>query len=96
MLYYVLSAPHCMCWGVNTFPVCLLPQLENRSFDHMVGMLKGNNSAIDGCAMNDANPKCANPVNPLDPESEVVAVDNEAVYVQPADPSHSVGGTAEQ
>lgn len=61
-----------------------------------MGMLSGKVPAIVGCKEDDPNPKCSCPVDPLDSNSPRIAADNEAVYVQPADPLHSVPATAEQ
>eukprot|EP00500_Bicosoecida_sp_ms1_P010671 CAMPEP_0203833176 /NCGR_PEP_ID=MMETSP0115-20131106/72522_1 /ASSEMBLY_ACC=CAM_ASM_000227 /TAXON_ID=33651 /ORGANISM="Bicosoecid sp, Strain ms1" /LENGTH=515 /DNA_ID=CAMNT_0050742247 /DNA_START=135 /DNA_END=1682 /DNA_ORIENTATION=+ len=66
---------------------------ENRAFDHMVGMMANNNTNIDGCTLNDTRPACSCPLDPSDPASPRVHYDNQAVYVQPADPDHSVAGT---
>ena len=46
--------------------------------------------------MNDPNPKCSNPLDPTVSGSPTVPADNEAVYIQPADPNHSVPDTTEQ
>lgn len=68
--------------------------LENRSFDHMVGFNKQKNPDIDGCLPSDS--RCTNPADPQDPTSPTTAVSGDAVYVQPADPSHSVNATSQQ
>lgn len=67
--------------------------LENRSFDHMLGYLKNLNSDIEGCVK--GLPGCSNPVDPTDPNSEIVDVDDTAVYVQ-VSPDHSIHGTTSQ
>jgi len=46
--------------------------------------------------MNDPNPRCSNPDDPLDPNSPRTPADNEAVYIQPADPQHSVEYTTKE
>lgn len=71
----------------------IVMMLENRSFDHMLGFLKSLNSDVDGC-LPDAE-GCSNPIEPSDPESETVTVDDSAVYVQ-VSPDHSVHGTTFQ
>lgn len=67
--------------------------LENRAFDHMLGFMAETATDIDGCLP--SNPACVNPVDPLDPSSPTVAVDDTAVYQQ-TDPSHSISGTTSQ
>lgn len=74
----------------------VVAMLENRSFDHMIGMMKSNNTAIDGCTVTDSNPGCSNPMDPTVSGSPTVHAGNGAVYVQPADPNHSVPATTEQ
>lgn len=59
----------------------------------MLGFMKEANSDIDGCLPD--NPICFNPIDPLDPMSTSVFVDNTAVYQQ-SDPSHSISGTTSQ
>lgn len=67
--------------------------LENRSFDHMLGMLKKKITEINGCLPNQAG--CSNHVKANDETSASFTVNADAVYRQ-ADPSHSVGGTKQQ
>lgn len=67
--------------------------LENRAFDHMLGFLKASNPEITGCLPNES--KCSNPINPTDPDSPTVTVDDTAVYQQ-VSPSHSISGTTQQ
>lgn len=67
--------------------------MENRSFDHMLGFLKEKNAEINGCLPNAEG--CSNHLDPLNPASPSVTVDNTAVYVQ-NDPHHSISWTTEQ
>lgn len=67
--------------------------LENRSFDHMLGLLKGKNPEIVGCLPDED--KCSNLVDPQDDTSKAVSVSDDAVYVQTS-PSHSIAGTTLQ
>merc|ERR1712137_1259692 len=69
--------------------VCL--ELENRSFDHMLGFLKQINPDIDGLDGTESNP-----LNPSDPNSPVVHVTDNADYVTIVDPGHSVHSTTTQ
>jgi len=71
----------------------LVLMLENRSFDHMLGLLKRLNPEVNGCLPNDAG--CSNTVDPLDPTSASYTVGENAVYVQ-VDPHHSIKWTTEQ
>ena len=67
--------------------------LENRSFDHMLGLMKETNSNINGCLPTDG-PQCGNPINISDPNSELFYINSDAYYIQPGDPDHSCTGTA--
>jgi hypothetical protein len=67
-----------------------------RSFDHMLGVKAGTNPAINGCPPSNSAAYCSNPVDPTNSSSPRIHTDNQAVYVQPADPNHSVPDTAEQ
>eukprot|EP01084_Bolivina_argentea_P318597 552537_1 len=67
---------------------------ENRSFDHLLGHLKLNNSAIDGCLPTD--PQCKCPVNPNDTNSEMISVGFSAFNNNPGGPAHGLAGTAQQ
>lgn len=69
--------------------------LENRSFDHMLGFLRANRSDIDGC-LPSLGLNCSNPIDPTDPNSKLIYVNDSAVYVQPGDPCHSTNCTTEQ
>jgi phospholipase C len=71
----------------------IILMLENRSFDHMLGFLKKQNSEVNGCLPNEAG--CSNPDDPLAENPTSYTVDNTAVYQQ-ADPSHSITGTTQQ
>lgn len=64
--------------------------MENRSFDHMLGFLKSNNTEVDGLTGAEFNY-----VNATDPTSKKVYANPYAVYVDP-DPGHSVDATTEQ
>lgn len=68
--------------------------MENRSFDHMLGMLKKNNAEINGCLASDVE-TCTNHVDPADSTSTAYTVDDTAVYEQ-NDPHHSISGTSQQ
>lgn len=57
--------------------------MENRSFDHMLGYLKGPAYPIDGLTGSEWNP--VDPANP----TERVPVTNQATYVTHRDPGHS-------
>lgn len=67
--------------------------LENRSFDHYLGLLKGKRPAVDGCLPD--MKQCSNPRDPLDASSPSYPVTNRGINVQ-ASPSHSVHGTTTQ
>lgn len=67
----------------------VLLQLENRAFDHMLGWLTRNNSEIVGLHNQ------SNPIDPLDPSSQLVYVTDLAAYTTP-DPGHSLGDTSQQ
>lgn len=68
--------------------------MENRSFDHLLGMLKKVNPEINGCL--EGQEGCSNPVDPANPTtSSPIYVNDQAVYEQ-ADPHHSVSGTSQQ
>jgi hypothetical protein len=72
-----------------------LPPLR-RAFDHMIGVMAQTNPAINGCPPTNASPACSNPVNFTDPSSPQIHTDANAVYIQPADPNHSVNDTHQQ
>jgi phospholipase C len=67
--------------------------LENRSFDHMLGFLKRQNPAVNGCLPKQKG--CSNPIDPTVAGSEEFTVDDSAVYSQ-ISPSHSIHGTTSQ
>lgn len=67
--------------------------LENRSFDHYLGLLKGKRPDINGCLPD--MPECANSLNPTDPNSPKYTITNKGINVQ-ASPSHSVHGVTGQ
>ena len=69
--------------------------LENRSFDHMLGYQCVNRTNINGC-LPSLGLNCSNPYNATNPNSELVYVNDGAVYVQPGDPDHSCSGTSLQ
>jgi hypothetical protein len=64
--------------------------------DHFVGMKSTANPLIDGCRLGTTDPTCGNRYNPLNSSEPYIFVGNKAVFVQPADPGHSVPDTAEQ
>jgi phospholipase C len=68
--------------------------MENRSFDHIMGFKKGNNSEIDGCLPNAKG--CSNPMDPQDPNSPQVTVSADAAEHQISDPDHSFPATLDQ
>jgi phospholipase C len=61
--------------------------LENRSFDHMLGFVRG---------VGDLTARDCNPVDPLDPASASVCVSPEAPPITQIDPDHSFEGTQQQ
>lgn len=48
---------------------------------------------MDLCHKSSTDPKCSVPEDPTDPSSRRVPAGDGAIYVQPADPGHSVGQT---
>lgn len=69
---------------------------ENRSFDHMLGYLRSSDTDIDGCIPS-LGKQCSNPINPENTnENNAVYVSNDAVYIQPGDPGHSIADTSQQ
>jgi phospholipase C len=58
------------------YVICLM--MENRAFDHILGLLKNNDSSIEGC-LPDMGTMCENPLDPLDPNSQWYPVTDEAV-----------------
>ena len=64
--------------------------MENRSFDHFVGLMKKLNPQIDGLNGNEYNL-----VNPSDPNSPRVQISDSAEFVDP-DPGHEYDQVAEQ
>ena len=64
--------------------------MENRSFDHFVGLMKKLNPQIDGLNGNEYNL-----VNPGDPNSARVQISDNAEFVDP-DPGHEYEQVAEQ
>ena len=89
----VVFANVCLSADSNKIKHVIVLMLENRSFDHMLGMLKKTNPNINGCLPNESG--CSNHVNPADKSSTSVTVDDEAVYQQ-NDPDHSVTGARTQ
>ena len=67
---------------------------ENRSFDHLLGHLKLNNSEIDGCLPD--MPECSCPLDPTDPNSERIPVGFSAFNNNPGGPGHGIPDTASQ
>jgi phospholipase C len=66
--------------GIKRFVVLML---ENRSFDHLFGFLKGTNSKVAGLSGKEFNQK--DPNNPSDPR---IAVRRSTSFVMPFDPAH--------
>lgn len=62
----------------------------------MAGMLKSKNPAIDGCVSGDTRVECSNPLDPDNATAGRVYADDEAVYIQPADPAHGIPDTTFQ
>merc|ERR1719445_1416000 len=60
---------------------------ENRSFDHMLGFMKG----VDGLKGTETNP-----YNTSDPTSKRVTVNNTSPYIGPFDPNHSTPPTTQK
>ena len=69
--------------------------LENRSFDHLLGYQRLKRRNINGCLPH-LGVNCSNPLDPSNPNSPLVYVGDEAVYIQPGGPDHSVPGTSLQ
>lgn len=72
--------------------------MENRSFLHMLGLRKDKvDPRVDGCTLKSTDPRCSNPIDPTNPDKSAhVYVTNDAAYIQPADPAHSIEETTEQ
>jgi len=70
--------------------------MENRSFDHMLGVMGATNADINGCPPSNPSPACTNPLDPSNATSPRVHTDNNAIYIQPADPNHGIIDTANQ
>ena len=77
----VQAADHGFTSPIKTIVVLVM---ENRSFDHILGFMKNDNSDIDGLTGNESNPK-----NLTDPSSGQVFVNKNAMYVAAGDPGHS-------
>lgn len=77
--------------GGNPIQHVVVLELENRSFDHMLGFLKRLNPNIDGL-----NGTESNPLNPSDPNTASVTVSDTSGYVTSVDPGHSVHSTTTQ
>jgi len=60
---------------------------ENRSFDHMLGFMKG----LDGLKGDESNP-----LSTLDPKSERISVQKTSPYIGPFDPNHSTPPTTQK
>jgi len=75
--------------GHNIKHVVVL-MLENRSFDHILGYLKGNNTKIEGLTGKEFNR-----YNSKDPNSKAIFVNPDAAYIDP-DPGHSILATRDQ
>ena len=90
---FIVFANICLCANSNKIKHVIVLMLENRSFDHMLGMLKKTNPNINGCLPGQQG--CSNHVNPEDKTSVEVTVDDTAVYQQ-TDPNHEITGTKQQ
>lgn len=64
--------------------------MENRSFDHFVGLMKKLNPNIDGLTGIEDNP-----INPADPNAPRIKISDMAEFVDP-DPGHEFEQVAEQ
>lgn len=64
----------------------------------MLGFLHKNNTNIDGCTTERAqtDAACTCPVDPTVDGSPRIPVENDAVYIQPADPEHDFVPTTAQ
>jgi len=51
--------------------------MENRAFDHMLGLMTENDPTIEGCSPS-MGKKCSNPVDPLDPNSQWYPITDKA------------------
>jgi phospholipase C len=73
----------------NRFPIehVIVLMLENRSYDHMLGYLPGGR----GLAGDEFNP-----VDPSDPASERIPVNNRAGYITAVDPAHDFESVEKQ
>jgi len=93
LLLLVLVAAHHITL-VNTFIAqerikhVVVLMLENRSFDHLLGFLKRNNSKVDGLFGNETNP-----YSPFDPSLGNATVSDDAAYTMDWDPNHSHSNT---
>jgi len=68
---------------------------ENRSFDHVLGFLRAQRKDIDGC-LPSLGINCSNPMDPSSPNDNRVYVGNQARYIQPGDPNHTIYETTVQ
>jgi phospholipase C len=99
MAFRLLLLLACCSLAVHAMPTIrhvVVLVMENRAFDHFVGMKSTANPLIDGCRLGTTDPTCGNRYNPLNSSEPYIFVGNKAVFVQPADPGHSVPDTAEQ
>lgn len=80
---------------INLTPIehVVVLMMENRSFDHYLGLLKATRPDLIGCLPNDVG--CSNPRDPEDPNSTVYQVNSNGINVQ-ASPDHSIHGTTGQ
>jgi len=65
--------------------------MENRSFDHILGWLRTNNTNIDGLTGKESNP-----YSTKDPNSKRVVVNTNGYDISKFDPGHSFGATSEE
>ena len=77
--------------SLTRLPLLLTPQMENRSFDHMLGHLAQSDPRIDGPPAG-----ASNPVNPSSPTSPTVPAANDAIDGGPYDPPHDFDSITRQ
>ena len=80
----VLALCLLQCWSAPVIRHVVVVVMENRAFDHFVGMKAATNDKIDGCALGTTNVACANRRDPFNTSEPLIFVDDQAVYIQPA------------
>jgi phospholipase C len=95
-LFYLICSAYILqtIWAADKIEHIIVLMQENRSFDHIMGFKKQNNTEIDGCLPNAKG--CSNPMDPQDPNSTWVTVSSGAAEHQISDPDHSMPSTQEQ